>query len=129
LSLLLVGWAEPRMAAVWDNFGQMMLAAVAWQHLAPTPRAQASKLLRLNPDYAIWISHEPPDQQDVIALLRASTWPHTIKHKAGYIDDGEHTQRPDANPNIGNEELREHRNWHDVDVMQRPFGPVPAPTL
>ena len=116
LSLLCVGQDWPGSAAAWDNFGHMTVAAVAWQHLTPAARAQASKLLRLNPDYAMWVSDAAPDQQDVIAFLRASTWPDAIKHEAGYIDDGEHPDSPETSQNIGYQDLHEHRYWHYVDV-------------
>jgi hypothetical protein len=126
LSVLCVGQGWPGSASAWDNFGHMTVAAVAWQHLTPAARAQTTKLLRLNPDYALWVSHEAPDQQDVIAFLRASTWPDAIKHEAGYIDDGEHPG-PDASQNIGYEDLREHRYWHYVDVPFSPDGtPLPG---
>jgi S1/P1 Nuclease len=126
LSLLYGGSGWPGSASGWDNFGHMTVAAVAWQQLTPAARAQAGKLLRLNPDYAMWVTDEAPDQQDVIAFLRASTWPDAIKHEVGYIDDGEYPG-PDASQNLGYEDLREHRYWHYVDVPFSPDGtPLPG---
>jgi hypothetical protein len=104
----------------WNDFGHMTVAAVAWGHLHPVARARASALLRLNPDYSRWVNGVAPEQQDVIAFLRASTWADAIKREPGYIDDGEQPDGPDANANIGYEDLREHRYWHYVDV---PFSP------
>jgi hypothetical protein len=104
----------------WNDFGHMTVAAVAWRHLRPVARARASALLRLNPDYSRWVDGVAPEQQDVIAFLRASTWADAIKHEPGYIDDGERPDGPDANANIGYEDRREHRYWHYVDV---PFSP------
>jgi len=105
-----------------------MLAFLAWGHLRPVARARARALLRLNPDYARWVSGVAPDQQDAIAFVRASTWADAIKHEPGYIDDGERPDGPDANANIGYEDRREHRYWHYVDVPFSPDG-TPLPEI
>ena len=104
------------MACAWNDFGHMAVAAVAWQHLTPTARVQAGALLRLNPDYDRWVDRVPAQQQAVIAFVRAATWADAIKHEAGYIDDGERSDVPDAAANVGYDDRREHRYWHYVDV-------------
>ncbi|HEV2700910.1 MAG TPA: S1/P1 nuclease [Steroidobacteraceae bacterium] len=115
----------------WNDFGHMTVAAVAWQHLRPAARTRVSQLLRLNPDYARWIDGVATQDRDVTAFLRAATWPDAIKHEPGHLDDGESPAGPDANLNIGYEDLREHRYWHYVDVPfstdGTPVPPVPAP--
>jgi S1/P1 Nuclease len=131
LSVLCLGAGGSARLWAWDDFGHMTVAAVAWQHLTPLARVRATALLRLNPDYERWVSEAAPDQRDVIAFLRASTWADAIKHEAGYLDDGDRPEGAAANQNIGYEDRHEHRYWHFVDV---PFSPdatplpeVPAP--
>lgn len=116
LGLLFLGASLLAPAQAWNDFGHMTVAAVAWRQLHPVARVRTSELLRLNPDYSRWVSGVAADQQDVIAFLKASTWADAIKHEAGYIDDGERPEGPDANLNVGYEDRREHRYWHYVDV-------------
>ena len=119
------GWSPA--ARAWNDFGHMTVAAVAWQHLTPAARVRAGTLLRLNPDYDRWVSRVPPQQQPVIAFLRAATWADAIKHEAGYSDDGERPDGPDAAANLGYEDRRQHRYWHYVDVPFSSDGtPLPA---
>jgi len=109
----------------------MSVAAVAWQHLTPATRLRASQLLRLNPDYPRWVNDVAQQDRDVVAFLKAATWPDAIKHEGGYVNDGERPDSPDANRNIGYEDLDEHRYWHFVDVPFSPDGAalpdIPAP--
>jgi hypothetical protein len=122
-------WAPT--ARAWNDFGHMTVAAVAWQHLTPLARARVGVLLRLNPDFERWLDGVPAQQQPAIAFLRAATWADTIKHEAGYLDDGERPDGPDAAANVGYRDLHEHRYWHYVDVPfssdGTPLPGVPAP--
>lgn len=115
-----IGSAGSGEVLAWDDFGHMTVAAVAWRRLTPAARAQATQLLRLNPDYPRWVERAAPGEQSMIAFLRAATWADAIKHEAGYRDDGERPEGPQANQNIGYEDRREHRYWHYIDV---PFSP------
>jgi hypothetical protein len=81
----------------WNDFGHMTVAAVAWQHLTPAARTEATKLLRMNPDYPRWVAQLEPDAREVTAFMRAATW-------------------PDASQNTGYDDPNEHRYWHYVDV-------------
>src|SRR5580658_7157205 len=112
LSLLCLGSVGSARLWAWDDFGHMTVAAVAWQHLTPVARVRATALLRLNPDYAGWVSEASPEQRDVVAFLRASTWADAIKHEPGYLDDGDRPDGAAANQNIGYEDRHEHRYWH-----------------
>jgi S1/P1 Nuclease len=124
---LCVGPGGSPAARAWNDFGHMTVAAVAWQHLTPAARARVGTLLRLNPDYDQWVSGVPAQQQPAIAFLRAATWADAIKQAAGYSDDGERPDGPDAAANSGYQDLREHRYWHYVDVPFSPDGtPLPA---
>jgi hypothetical protein len=108
----------------WDDFGHMTVAAVAWRQLTPAARARTKLLLRLNPDYSHWVDQVAANQRDVVAFMRAATWPDAIKHEPGYQDDGERPAGPEANQNLGYEDIREHRYWHYVDV---PYSPDATP--
>jgi S1/P1 Nuclease len=124
LSVLCLSSVFSARLRAWDDFGHMTVAAVAWQHLTPAARVRATALLRLNPDYDGWVSGVTPDQRDVVAFLRASTWADAIKHEAGYLDDGDRPEGAAANQNIGYADRHEHRYWHFVDV---PFSPDATP--
>jgi hypothetical protein len=126
--LLFLGSSLSAQVQAWNDFGHMTVAAVAWRQLRPVARARSSELLHLNPDYSRWVRGVAPDQQAVIAFLKASTWADAIKHEPGYIDDGERPEGPDANANIGYQDRREHRYWHYVDVPFSPDG-TPLPEI
>jgi len=114
--LMWMGLGGPATVRAWDDFGHMTVAAVAWQHLTPAARTQASRLLHLNPDYPRWVSAVAPADRDVTAFLLAATWPDAIKHEAGYRNEGERPEGAGADQNIGYEDRQEHRYWHFVDV-------------
>ena len=38
-------------ARAWNNFGHMEAAAVAWNQLTPAAKSEATRLLKLNPQY------------------------------------------------------------------------------
>lgn len=44
--------------AWWDE-GHMRVAAMAWEQLTPATKAEAGRLLKLNPDYQEWIAATP----------------------------------------------------------------------
>jgi hypothetical protein len=120
LLLACLGCGALPTAKAWNDFGHMTVAAVAWRHLTPAARAQATALLELNPDYPQWVHDVDPERRAQMAFVRAATWPDAIKREPGYLDDGERPVAPDANRNIGYEDLNEHRYWHYIDV---PFSP------
>ena len=131
MTLLCLGAGGSAPALAWDNFGHMVVAAVAWQHLTPTARTQATALLRLNPDYPTWVNGVATENQDVIAFLSAATWPDAIKREEGYVNDGERPEGPNANQNSGYPDRDEHRYWHYVDTPFSPdataLPPIPVP--
>src|SRR5215469_8199753 len=116
-------------ACAWDSFGHMEVAAVAWGKLTPAARARATELLKLNPEYASWISHTPAQNRDQIAFVTAATWPDFIKHAQGYHSDGtDNGDRPppgpEASQNIGYKDHFMHKYWHFID---EPFSPDGTP--
>jgi hypothetical protein len=111
----------------WDDEGHMMVAAVAWDHLGDASRARVTALLKLNPDYAAWIVDTTPAERDKIAFLRAATWADAIKGEAGYENDGNRPEGPDAARNIGYADHLQHRYWHFIDLPLSTDGTTVLP--
>lgn len=113
-------------AAAWNAKGHMMVAAVAWRDMSPAARARATDLLKLNPNYAKWTANITASQRDVVAFVRAATWPDEIRSDPGYADDGSRPPNgPTASQNIGYADHLLHRYWHFKDL---PFSPDGTPT-
>jgi hypothetical protein len=103
-------------AWAWDDEGHMIVAAIAWDHLGDASRARVTALLKLNSDYATWIVDTTPGERDKTAFMRAATWADAIKGEAGYENDGNHPEGPDAARNIGYADHQQHRYWHFIDL-------------
>jgi hypothetical protein len=111
-------WILP--AQAWNNFGHMEAAAVAWSQLTPAAKTEASRLLKLNPQYSTWTSGVPDDQRDQIAFVKAATWPDEIKSLSDYHNDGDRNgdiapNTPEASQNIGYADHFRHKYWHFID--------------
>ena len=111
-------------AAAWGDLEHMMVAAIAYDKLVPDVREKVIALLRLNPQYAVWVADVPEQEKARIAFLRASRWPDDIKSDSTYKRDGEQGgNRPSgmtAGRNIGYADDLMHKYWHFVDL---PFSP------
>jgi hypothetical protein len=121
-------------ACAWDSFGHMEVAAIAWGKLTPAARAQTTELLKLNPEYASWISDAPAQERDQIAFVTAATWPDFIKHATGYHSDGPNNgdrppPGPEASQNIGYKDHFMHKYWHFIDEMVHHCITRTPPTL
>src|SRR4051794_22399862 len=73
-------------AAAWNSKGHMSVAAAAWKDMTPEARAKASALLRLNPDYPSWVKNVASADVDLVAFVKAATWPDQIR--STYQEDG-----------------------------------------
>jgi hypothetical protein len=118
-------------AAAWDSFGHMMVASVAYDNLTPAARTKVDQLIKLNPDYKLWIKGVAKADQGKTAFVMAATWPDAIKsEKKGkkkiYTDDGEHPTNPNAAANVGYSDKLMHRYWHYID---EPFSPDGTPLV
>ncbi|HEX5551011.1 MAG TPA: S1/P1 nuclease [Nitrospira sp.] len=113
-------------AAAWDDLGHMMVAAIAYDQLTPEVRQNVIALLRLNPQYATWVTDVPEDDKPRVAFLRASRWADDIKRDPAYMQDGsEGGNRPagrNAARHIGYADKFMHKYWHFIDL---PFSPEP----
>lgn len=76
-------------ANAWNNFGHMEAAALAWSQLTPAAKQEATRLLKLNPQYDGWIQGVPASQRDQVAFVKAATWPDQIKSLGDYHNDGD----------------------------------------
>jgi hypothetical protein len=101
---LVVTLATPSVA--WNSFGHMEAAANAWSQLTPQAKQEATRLLKLNPQYKTWTKDVAPDKRDQIAFVMAATWPDEIKTLPDYHNDGARNgdvapHTPEASQNIG----------------------------
>jgi hypothetical protein len=111
-------WAVP--AVAWNSFGHMEAAAVAWTQLTPAAKTEATRLLKLNPQYSTWTQGVPEDQRDQVAFVKAATWPDQIKSLKDYQNDGDKNgdvapNTPEASQNIGYADHFRHKYWHFID--------------
>lgn len=113
-------------AGAWNARGHMAVAAVAWELMTPQARARATQLLRLNPNYAKWTENVASGERDLVAFVRAATWPDEIRSE-GYEDDGYTPTSPTRSRNIGYADRLLHRYWHFKDLPLPPSGPAPFP--
>jgi S1/P1 Nuclease len=102
----------------------MIVAAIAYDLLTPAAKAEATVLLRLNPDYRKWIAGTSDRDRDKIAFMMAATWADAIKSKPGYIDDRDKPWRTTSTRSIGYADKIQHRYWHSVRI---PFSPDGTP--
>ena len=102
-------------ASAWNGKGHMTVAAAAWKDMTPEARAKANALLRLNPDYPTWVKNVAPADVDLVAFVRAATWPDQIR--STYGEDGSSPPgRPTDAQNIGFADCLKHRYWHFKDI-------------
>lgn len=121
LSLAVIAIAVASVPApAWNARGHMAVAGVAWGKMTPVAQRRASELIRLNPSYASWTSGVSAADRDMVAFIRAATWPDEIRDAPGYIDDGYVIREPQASQNIGYQDKYVHRYWHFKDF---PFSP------
>lgn len=113
-----------RDARAWDDFGHMEVAAVAYKGLNAKARAEAARLLKLNPSYSNWIVGAKPADRDRVAFMRAATWADAIKKDPRYT--GDPPSSPTAAQNIGYADLSRHTYWHYVN---RPYSADGTPTV
>ena len=115
-------WSIPT-AAWWDE-GHMRIAAMAYELLTPQAKAEANRLIRLNPKYDEWKAAVPetPDGRlkdvDRYTFIRASVWADDIKNVKQYREASRNDEpsSPTAGQNIGYADLFIHGYWHYKDI-------------
>ncbi|WP_442579123.1 S1/P1 nuclease [Mesorhizobium sp. ASY16-5R] len=111
-------------ANAWWDGGHMRVAAMAWEQLTPEAKAEATRLIRLNPDYQEWVAAVPkrPDgtREDIdrYTFIRASVWADDIKLRKAYQDasKGDKATNPGAGDNKCYSDLLIHGYWHYKDI-------------
>lgn len=107
-------------ALAWWDAGHMRTALIAWNNLTPAAKAEASRLLKLNPKYAEWKAAVPantdgtPGDVDRYVFIRASVWADDIKTYSDYKHDD--ANGPHAADNIGYADKNCHEYWHFKDI-------------
>src|SRR5215813_3404605 len=112
----------------WNDAGHMAVAFVTYKNLTPITRARVDRLIRLNPNYNLWLEKIPPGVSETtkrgMIFMLAATWADQIKGDRDYVADGPDlgNQPPDndaAVANIGYPDRALHKYWHFID---RPFS-------
>jgi hypothetical protein len=117
-AVTLVGVATP--AAAWNARGHMLVAAVAWDNMTPEARAEAGRLLKLNPYYPRWVQGVAAGRQDRAAFIKAASWPDDIRD--AYTMDGYEPVEPIASQNLGYDDKYVHGYWHFTNYPYAPTG-------
>ena len=110
--LLLFLVVLPLPALAWNAAGHRLVASIAWDHLKPRARGEASQLLRAHPDYERWRKRAGDDQSERVAFIEASTWPDEIRKDPRFYTEGQDEPTPLL---PGFPDMERHRNWHYVN--------------
>ncbi len=136
LALMAAAAAISTPANSWNARGHMTVAAIAWEKMDAATKRRAIALVKLNPDYSLWMSRPgisslPEAARDRIAFMEAATWPDDLKQRVCsgaptcIIDEGYTPADPDADQNIGYRDRRLRRYWHFKNL---PFSTDGTPT-
>lgn len=122
LLLVLLGLVLAGPAVAWDDFGHMVVAAVASDQLTPATKARVAALLALNRYPVNGFDDAAAGDQSKARFMMAATAPDAIKNpRYGYVDDGDDGRTaPQAGRNAGFSDPLMHKYWHYIDV---PFSP------
>src|SRR5262245_368426 len=103
----------------------MRVAAMAYELLTPAARAEAVRLIKLNPKYDEWVAPipTPPDGSakdiDRYTFIRAAVWADDVKemkeYKAASDSPKDVATNANAGQNIGYGDLLIHGYWHFKD--------------
>lgn len=126
-------WTSYAMA--WWDEGHMRVAAMAWDQMTPAARAEASRLIRMNPQYFSWVIAVPqpndgsPRDLDRYIFIRAAAWADDIKEMKEYKDASadDAATKPTAGRNIGYSDKLIHGYWHFKDIPYTRDSSVPPP--
>jgi len=110
-------FALPGTARAWNKEGHMVVAAIAYRHLAPATKAKVNRLLALHPKYQSWVAGLPvePEQRGLVAFQMAARWPDDIKD--GPDKDLFHGDDAAPKPLVsGYPSMKRHNSWHYIDL-------------
>ncbi|MFZ0746261.1 MAG: S1/P1 nuclease [Terracidiphilus sp.] len=124
-------------ALAWNSVGHMTVAYAAYQKLTPAERGRVAVLLKLNPNYAEWLTFIPAGtsdaDRDMYVFMMAATWPDEIKAMgSGYTGNDTPPRAELATLNSGYGDKETHKYWHFVNTPFSEDGtslpPVSSPT-
>lgn len=124
---MLFSLASPALA--WNATGHRLIAAIAYDRLAPGTRARVDALIRQHPDYEkIFLRDAPSDPalRARAAFIAAAVWSDQIKGDARFYDE----TRPNASPTPllpGFPDMARHSTWHYYDTPYTPDGAEAEP--
>lgn len=119
---LAISTVAPTASYAWWDAGHMRAAAIAYERLTPQAKAEASRLLKLNPKYNEWATAVPakpdgtPGDIAQYVFIRASVWADDIKTYKDYTRDQDTATGPNAARNIGYSDKLVHDYWHYKDI-------------
>ncbi|NTH51604.1 S1/P1 nuclease [Agrobacterium rhizogenes] len=122
LTSLAILLASTTTASAWWDAGHMRVAAFAYDQLTPEAKAEAARLLKLNPKYQEWAAAVPaktdgtPGDVDQWTFIRASVWADDIKTYSDYTRNDDTAAGPKAAQNIGYADKLVHEYWHYKDI-------------
>lgn len=130
LALLSLFISTSKVLAWWDE-GHMRIAVLAWDQMTLEARAEASRLIRMNPQYNAWVAAVPQPNDgslrdlDRYTFVRAAAWADDIKEMPDYVSKGDDAKSKEAGRNIGYADKLAHPYWHYKDIPYSLDGSVP----
>ncbi|TVZ63139.1 S1/P1 nuclease [Rhizobium mongolense] len=122
IAAVAISAALPTTSYAWWDSGHMRVAAIAYEQLSPQAKAEASRLLKLNPKYGEWAAAVPakpdgtPGDVDQYVFIRAAVWADDIKTYKDYTRDNDTATGPYAARNVGYSDKLVHDYWHYKDI-------------
>jgi hypothetical protein len=112
-------------ALAWNSVGHMAVAYSAYRQLTPAEQARVAVLLKLNPNYAKWMTYIPAGtsdaDRDMYVFMMAATWPDEIKAPgSGYTGTDTPPKGETVARNTGYSDKQLHKYWHYINM---PFSP------
>jgi len=103
----------PLQGLAWNSTGHRLIALIAWDHLAPTARTEATQLLHNHPDFDLWVNHVVEADVDRGVFIEASIWPDTIRKDKRFYSAGIDEPTPIL---PGFPDMERHRDWHFINL-------------
>jgi len=108
--------------SAWNATGHRLTAWIAWEHLTPKARLEASRLLHQHPDFQHWARRTKDRDANRGIFVESSVWADRIRYDKRFYDAGAEAPTPLL---PGFPDMRRHRSWHYVN---RPVDGSPLPS-
>lgn len=107
----------PLPSYAWNAAGHRLIAAIAWEQLDGTSRAEAARLLRAHPEYSRWLKRAGEtvralNEPDRAAFIESSTWADDVRKDNRFYDAD---RNPPTETIAGYPDMERHRDWHFVN--------------